>query len=308
VTRALVILALMGVLAVAGFLWFQAEDEGTPSLDKPASTRVQIVLDRARRDRNLAGEKLVKALVALGPKAADEMASRLMTDAAYAHGPALAQAFARLRGDDALPVLKTLTSSKVAAARRTGVAGLGAAGSLDGVVELLADDEKEVSDAVLDALHQLDRARKDLPVRDGMKNTLRQDDNRSSRLRAVEFFVGLGGADGAAAVEECLADHDSAIRAACAEGLGRIGRASVAGRDGLLALLQDGDADVRRLAAATLGKLHERAACPALIEMLGDEDDGLRADALAALRAISGKSFDGDRAAWNAWWEKESPR
>jgi hypothetical protein len=55
-----------------------------------------------------------------------------------------------------------------------------------------------------------------------------------------------------------------------------------------------------------VGVLDDGAWVPALIERLSDEDSGLREEALAALRQISGLGFPADPAAWRNWYDGES--
>jgi HEAT repeat protein len=55
-----------------------------------------------------------------------------------------------------------------------------------------------------------------------------------------------------------------------------------------------------------VGALDDGAWVPTLIDRLEDEDTGLRAEALAALRRISGLGYPGDPSLWRTWYDAES--
>jgi len=57
----------------------------------------------------------------------------------------------------------------------------------------------------------------------------------------------------------------------------------------LVEMLRADGADVRRISAALLGRIHELEATPALIECLKDDDEKLKEEALLALRRIIGE-------------------
>jgi len=62
---------------------------------------------------------------------------------------------------------------------------------------------------------------------------------------------------------------------------------------------------VRTLFTA-VGTLDDGEWVPALIEYLGDTDNGVREEALAALRRISGLAYPGDPALWRSWYGVEA--
>lgn len=62
----------------------------------------------------------------------------------------------------------------------------------------------------------------------------------------------------------------------------------------------------RRAAAVMLVRQSPEIAVPALIELLGDSDEYVRANALASLRARArGRDFATDAAAWRSWWQSQ---
>jgi HEAT repeat protein len=117
------------------------------------------------------------------------------------------------------------------------------------------------------------------------------------------------------AVRQALADRSPLQRAAAARALGRARDAAV--RVPVRKLLEDGDARVRLEAASALVLAREKAAVPALIDLLrcDSPDVAGRAEALlfqiAADRAPEALAGDGSAAAraawrdgWAAWWCK----
>ncbi|MCX7803903.1 MAG: HEAT repeat domain-containing protein [Planctomycetota bacterium] len=89
------------------------------------------------------------------------------------------------------------------------------------------------------------------------------------------------------------------------EALYAIGTEKAAGI--LIAALRDRDGEVAAAAAEALALLRSAAAIPAIIGRLkadGGTDRNLRADLAEALAELTGESFGGDAAMWEAWWEK----
>lgn len=148
-------------------------------------------------------------------------------------------------------------------------------------------------------------------------------------LRAPEFFVriaaasGLGvlkGDDARVALEEALFDPSMEVRCTAADGLAEIGHA--ASSLALSRALHSPDSfhrghslPVRSHLVIALGLTGGETAIEALIGVLNDDDDTLRAMAVKALEEASGanpvgRAGDGvnttptERQAWIDWWEK----
>lgn len=69
----------------------------------------------------------------------------------------------------------------------------------------------------------------------------------------------------------------------------------------LVESIQGSDAEIRRLASASAGKLKLREAVPALVENVGHGDQKIRNPALWALRSISGREDLETQAQWKEW-------
>jgi HEAT repeat protein len=112
-------------------------------------------------------------------------------------------------------------------------------------------------------------------------------DDTDLKRRLVEAF-GAAGAPAVPALIQALGDSDSAVRAAAAWALGKLGDPQAV--PALIKALGDwGDwwsEDVRAAAAWALGKLGDPQAVPALIQALGDSDSAVRRAAAEALGAI----------------------
>ena len=81
--------------------------------------------------------------------------------------------------------------------------------------------------------------------------------------------------------------------------------ADVLVQDRVRLFLESDRLDLRREAALACGRLEDFAAVPQLIELLENEDRALRANALWALRRITGHTFDHKADPWRLWLESE---
>ena len=66
------------------------------------------------------------------------------------------------------------------------------------------------------------------------------------------------------------------------------------------------DPFVRREAIRALAKLRDRAAIPALIDRLEDPLPGVRGEALAALRSLTGFRYKETAEQWRRWWNQDT--
>ncbi|EKQ68458.1 HEAT repeat-containing protein [Leptolyngbyaceae cyanobacterium JSC-12] len=83
---------------------------------------------------------------------------------------------------------------------------------------------------------------------------------------------------------QALQHPDSEVRRSAAAALGKVG--SGLAIPGLLEALQDQDSEVRRSAAAALGNLGSEAAIPGLLQALQDQNWSVRESAAAALGKV----------------------
>jgi quinoprotein glucose dehydrogenase len=119
--------------------------------------------------------------------------------------------------------------------------------------------------------------------KDGFKALSAAASGSDNLLARVHGIWGLGQmakseSDAAKALVSLLGDKESRVREQAAKTLGdRIGDKSISATaemgDKLIPLLKDDGARVRCFAAITLGKIHHKAALPALATMLRDNDD-----------------------------------
>lgn len=99
-----------------------------------------------------------------------------------------------------------------------------------------------------------------------------------------------------------LEGRDWAARKEAMKGLVDVGRPAV---KPLIVALQEGNAELRHMAALILGKLGDRSAVPALVKAMSDEDQRVRANVALSLGELGGdKAVDALIAALGdeAWW------
>ena len=76
--------------------------------------------------------------------------------------------------------------------------------------------------------------------------------------------------------------------------------------DTLRDYLADEEAEIRRAAALATAAKKNRSHTPALVRLLSDADADVRRAAEHALKALTGKNFGSDAAAWQKWWRTNS--
>jgi hypothetical protein len=147
------------------------------------------------------------------------------------------------------------------------------------------------------------------------------DETRDYRHEALSAIGKRGGKGGFELLRALLRDalrSDAgatvAMDVAALTNLGAFGRErALLVLDDLDRIAKDPDAGVRKRAATALGRLRGVGAAPALVDLLGDDDAGVRDEALESLYALSqGETFDFDPemtpasqeqaiARWRAW-------
>ena len=75
----------------------------------------------------------------------------------------------------------------------------------------------------------------------------------------------------------------------------------------LLDLLNN-EVRLRRTTLKILGNIGDKRSLEPIINLLNDQDDKVRLDAVAALQKISGYNFGEDKARWKKWLEKNKSR
>ncbi len=107
---------------------------------------------------------------------------------------------------------------------------------------------------------------------------------------------------------KALQAEAAAVRQSAAEALGATGSAALVSR--LRSLVEDRTAmpATRQAAVGVLGKMPQKAAAQALIDLLASDTEIVRQEALAALAELTGQRVGGDVLHWRAWWDQQKDR
>jgi HEAT repeat protein len=131
------------------------------------------------------------------------------------------------------------------------------------------------------------------------QNLIKTPTNKQSAL--IEEYKTTRGADYTfalcKAIPKLSAPVQDKARAALAERLERLTINSVR------TYLTDEDTELRRAAASAAGRKGKDEIVPDLIRLLKDSDTAVADAAHEALKRLSGKSFEKDVPAWEAWWK-----
>jgi HEAT repeat protein len=98
-------------------------------------------------------------------------------------------------------------------------------------------------------------------------------------------------------LEAGLGDNDPVVRMACCRALGNRAEASSVARIAQT-LRADKNYDVRMAAAEALGKIKTPESMQALVVAIDDRDPAMQYVGIQSLKAVSGKDYGGDIAAW----------
>ncbi len=222
-------------------------------------------------------DRAVEALEALpaellgGPRAG-EVAAALERAVAEGRLPwARAEALAGRLGVAGLPLLAQGLQVAAPGARRRVAAGLAAAGG-EGLRLLLAGTEAAGDERLAPAREALGRLAASGAVRE--------------RLQAIELYPALlggpAGEEALAALVARLADPAPEVRVAAVEAVCALGPRAAPHAAAAAALLRDPDGGVRQVAADALPRLGPPVV-PPVSALLAEEDEGLRALAVAVL-------------------------
>jgi hypothetical protein len=275
------------------------------------SKTVKFWLDKAKGDATFLMKGLEDVLAALGAPAIPELTNALETAESDGVGPAIVCALARIQGAGALPMLEKLGSKedsdwRAVAAR--GLAKIPTPASVELLWKLACDERAAVYRSAQDGLIGFVKTAPKLEVRNLVERHLARGKTVDIRVRAAMTLGRIAAPESAQALRMAIRDREADVRAAAAAALGATGTQDTWIRGELLHLLDDSDAEVQKQTILALGKLKERQACARLIELIEDDDAGIRANAYVALRAISGYSFPSMPERWKEWWKRESER
>ena len=109
------------------------------------------------------------------------------------------------------------------------------------------------------------------------------------RYPVIEGLGTIGDAGAVDALVEALGDHDPGARRRAVKALARIGKGAV---NALLVTLESHDWELRRQSVGTLGVVGDIRAVQPLVAALGDQDIGVRWQALDAIERIGGEAVE----------------
>lgn len=176
------------------------------------------------------------------------------------------------------------------------LARLSAAPTWPALLAAVDDPEPGVSAAASDALTALARAH-DLDLAADVADAL----EHAREPRAYGRLLGrLGGERAADELLDLLDDSDTVVAGLAGVA---IAKPACAGPVVLEVLRSSRAIALRKEACIALGALRHEPAAPDLIELLGDADAGLAANAWRALQAIAGRELAADAEIWLRWWE-----
>jgi hypothetical protein len=332
VTRGRRLLLAAAILALAATGRTQAG--GAPALDPAEVRSVRHVLDpRLRRDR--AAAAIVKELAGLGPRAAPVFIA-MLTGALPAtdweeSGLSLEEARACEGGEAALLVeaLRALPSAAVARSLTEACAGdspldqrlvglhlVAEVGEGAPAVACWREIGKGIEEIHLRRAYvraQLESAlarclERSAAAFEPFARGLRDWDaklypaimhacTQANRRQGVEVLAALRGNGRELDLE--LLDNLSLLAAATRGGLSELELSWVRG------FLGDPDPGVRTRALLALGRVCDPASASALVDALGDADEGVAQAALWSLRHVSGLSLGGEAEGWRSWMRAE---
>jgi HEAT repeat protein len=237
---------------------------------------VPVLLQQLHSKRPLVRTQAVFVLGALGdPEAIPGLIAALTDAAPTVKAPAI-DALVQLNARQAFPKIAQLCGDPDPTVRSRAIAGLFSLAQKN-------EMQREVAAVLSDVL---DRTKGE------------------ARAEILMAFGRTGKKEGAQSVVPHLSDDDAKVRAAAAVALGNMG-ATEAG-DAIvnrLGVEQDKWPWIYMVGAAV--KLKVTRAAEPLIRALTSTDNEMRLTALQALRSLSGENHGFDKAAWQAWWDRQ---
>ncbi|HKE00267.1 MAG TPA: hypothetical protein VKE69_04600, partial [Planctomycetota bacterium] len=281
-----------GLALLASFVLAQGADDRLPAIDEQAKSpdvqkKAQALLEYAKVGTPEALRRLLPyfeesehylvdvATLALSRSASNESLKTVVTET-------LAKGSPRAR----VAVLDALTMTK---------ANIGAG---DIAAKQLADPEAEVKLQALEVL--LVSSPSEVPPAVVKLATSAQADVRQ-RATALLVWATLDPEAAKATLEKARSDKSPTVRVGAMLGLEKAKAGVAAG----LGALADKDRRVRFGAVAMLERARKPEVVPKLIERLPAESGRLKDRIALALKAITGRDFGEDPAAWSRWWSTE---
>jgi HEAT repeat protein len=267
---------------------------------KDAEARIQVGRAIARWSRD--GAALESALVALGTAAMPCVCDLLEAQPRSVPVEPLARALGRVPHHRAPAALGRLLRSTSVAERTAAVAALAALDRRDAYVELaVALDDADAAVAELAEQHLAGTARDPSALAAGLAARVGEAQDRG---RVARVLGRRGDEPSHRALAGLTSDPDPRTQLAALDGLWLTARPA----DGELVselLSPQRSPAVRGRACLVLGKLRHRESAPTLIAALRDGERALAANALWALREISGLRLKADHELWQQWWQRQ---
>lgn len=215
----------------------------------------------------------------------------------------LVEAVDQSEGPDVLPALLRTARGADVFAKAAAVRALARRGTpeaVDALLRSLEDPAAPVWRVASEAVDSL--LRKGVLEAETLIGRMKSSADKGAFARVL---ARSGGVPEIEALRELLNEGTARDRVAALQALSEQRRGEEAERAS--ELLDDEDAEVRKNAIIYLGRIKHAASTVALIERLGDEDEGAADVALWSLRQISGQTFGPDRELWTLWLEKARP-
>ena len=108
-------------------------------------------------------------------------------------------------------------------------------------------------------------------------------------------------------IADFLSSESAELRSIAASTLGRLGNIEAADAIASQAA-RETDGRVKLQIAGAVRQLAAKGAIDSLIPWLGDENEQVRAESRSALEGLTGQRFGNDVAQWQAWWAQNRPK
>jgi HEAT repeat protein len=215
----------------------------------------------------------------------------------------ICRAIAQLEGVEALPFLSGVMDMKVSKERRAGIIGLSLIKSKEAVPLLVRALEDQSGSGWKSAMEALSALGKDLEMTDAIVDMI------GDRLGNAKYKLGLAQTLtklGTRRAHELILDllrHGSDAESLTTALATLPDWKNPEDRELARPFLRNSDPTVRRDAASSATQLGDLGAVPDLMDLLGDENAGVQANAHTALKRLTKLTLGPDPELWKAWWE-----
>jgi HEAT repeats len=293
------------------------EERPTVRRDKPSSSvprpdvleKVRRLLISLRSPASQSPGQVTRMLVRLGPEVVSclELAESEFSNAD--HIEAIAEALAQVKFDKVEPylfsVLSRSPSARCQIAAYEMLAEHAGPGAVTAVIDLMPTNPPRIMKRIETSLVEL-LSRHDTAAMYANLGQQIQSLEGDTAYRVLSCVANAGSAHGLSILGDRLG-MDSDLDLVLVSGIARMG---VESEDGgivmkLRSTLESRNSNLRRECAMALGIFRVGEAVETLIELLGDEDAGVKNSAHWSLKAISKLNLPPEPAAWRLWYAKE---